>query len=312
MRAGAGTPAFDKAWIVNNIGSGEILVYMPTIRARFDAPLPAEGRFGSPVQRNAFRRGRQRLSRARCPYCRSILARTDGGGMAMNRGWGTHVKSCGGCGWWFCEEMQTPVGGEPDTDFSDEEWGCTFVEGILQKFRVDDLAIPVQILRDYIHKKPGMLHDLHPRKFEELVASILRDFFDCEVTLTGQTADGGVDVYLVHGDRKYLVQAKRRSSRDATEGVQVVRELAGVLLISGETRGVVVSTAARFSRAAHREASSPHLNALGYSIDLLNGRRLLDVLDVVAARDRYLPYWQELLRVPLEVSSMKHLVSDLS
>ena len=218
--------------------------------------------------------------------------------MAANRGVGTAVAYCTDCGWWCRERVDTPVGGEADQDFSDETWGYSFVDSVLARFEADALDVPVQIMRDELYRKPELLNRIHPRKLEELVASIFSDFFHCEAILTGQTKDGGVDVYLIDGEEKYLIQVKRRRSSNAIEGVQAIRELAGVLLISGHERGMVVTTAKDFSRTAKREANSELLNARGYSIELVNGKELISRLGVAKSKQEFLPYWQRFLREP--------------
>ena len=43
-------------------------------------------------------------------------------------------------------------------------------------------------------KRPTILYDIHHRKFEELVADVLRDYFLVEVSIVGKTDDGGVDL----------------------------------------------------------------------------------------------------------------------
>jgi hypothetical protein len=287
----------------------EILEYVPVLRSRFDAPLPEEQSFGDEVNERAFKVGRTLLSQVGCPFCGAQLNDYNNtNGMAMNRGWATHLKSCNNCGWWCADEMNTPVGGEPDSDFSEETWGYIALEGTIRRFKADDLTLPVALLRDYARRHSEILYQIHPRKFEELLASILSDFFECEVTLTGQTVDGGVDMYLVRGNETYLVQAKRRSKPGSTEGVQVVRELAGVMLMSGYRSGIVVSTAEEYSLAAQREASSPFLAAQGYSLELMNCRELLDALRCVAQKENHLPAWAELKERPFMVSSLRHLV----
>jgi hypothetical protein len=288
--------------------SNEILIFEPRLRASFESVLPEESSFSSEMEKQLFDEGRALLSNKFCPYCSSRIQKEDKSANAMNRGWGIQLPHCINCGWWAFEEINTPVGGEPDQDFTDETWGYNFVEGVLRTFRTDDLSIPVHLLREYTARNPKVLHDLHPRKFEELVASILKDFFACEVRLTGQTVDGGVDIYLIRGETQYLVQVKRRSQPRATEGVQVIRELAGVLLISGHSKGIVVSTAEKFSNAAKKEASSEFLQRRGFTLDLMDCRSLLNALGVVSEKQSHLPLWKELLRSPLEVSSLKYVL----
>jgi hypothetical protein len=288
--------------------SNEILIFEPRLRASFEPLMPEGSSFGSEMEKRVFDEGRALLSKKFCPYCCSPVHKEDKSANAMNRGWGIQLPNCINCGWWAFEEINTPVGGEPDQDFSEETWGYNFVEGVLRTFRADDLSIPVHLLREYAVRNPKVLYELHPRKFEELVAAILKDFFACEVRLTGQTVDGGVDIYLIRGETQYLVQVKRRSQPGATEGVQVIRELAGVLLISGQSKGIVVSTADKFSNTAKREASSQFLQRRGFTLDLMDCRSLLNTLNVVCEKEGHVPLWKELLRRPLQVSVLKYVL----
>jgi len=58
--------------------------------------------------------------------------------------------------------------------------------------RIDVLAVDKQLI-DYLNKHPERMYELNPRRFEELVAAILKDL-GYAVQLTAQGADGGVDI----------------------------------------------------------------------------------------------------------------------
>jgi restriction endonuclease Mrr len=98
---------------------------------------------------------------------------------------------------------------------------------------------------------PERLHDLDPRKFEELIAELLaREGLD--VQITPSTRDGGRDILAFHetaiGRHLYLVECKRHRP-ERPVGVSVVRQLYGVVAQERATAGLVVATA-RFSREA--------------------------------------------------------------
>lgn len=224
-----------------------------------------------------------------CKYCNARLRREGKSHWIRNAVYHRRVKYCRNCGWWTGQDEYKAVAGYATSD--EGEWGTSLVEGILRYFDVDSLEIPLEVLRSHIRKKPEILYKIHPRKLEELVGSIFSDFFDCEVKLTAQTVDRGIDLLAIRGDANYLVQVKRRSKPSATERVEVIRELAGVLLISGEAKGIVVSTAKKFSKQAVSEANSPHLFARGYRIELITYSDLLRILNVVVDRSDYKPPW---------------------
>jgi hypothetical protein len=93
---------------------------------------------------------------------------------------------------------------------------------------------------------------------ERLVQSVYRDVYaDCDVFHVGGPGDGGFDVLMIRREdpgESYLIQVKRRSSASSVEGVSVVRDLVGAMILEGATRGIVVSTADRFSGPARQAA----------------------------------------------------------
>jgi Restriction endonuclease len=91
---------------------------------------------------------------------------------------------------------------------------------------------------------PKDLYELHPRRFEELVAELLcRDGF--EVNLTQATRDGGRDILAyqetIVGRHLFLVECKRRNAQKPVD-VSVVRSLYGVVMQERATAGLVVTT----------------------------------------------------------------------
>jgi hypothetical protein len=102
-----------------------------------------------------------------------------------------------------------------------------------------------------LSKNPELLHDLHPRKFEELVAELLSRE-GLEVQLTPETRDGGRDVLAFHqtpvGRLLYLVECKRQLSTRPV-GIAIVQRLYGVVAQERATAGLVVTTS-RFSKEA--------------------------------------------------------------
>jgi len=80
-----------------------------------------------------------------------------------------------------------------------KKWG--FQRRLLFEFSEEKKEKPLSLIvtniddeiKKYFNKHPEKLYDLNPRKFEELIASILKDLgFDVE--LTKVTRDGGRDI----------------------------------------------------------------------------------------------------------------------
>ena len=91
---------------------------------------------------------------------------------------------------------------------------------------------------------PNLLHELTPRKFEEVIAELLyRQGYKVEIKPF--IKDGGVDICAAKKDSLgtflYLVQCKKYGPNHPV-GVEVVRELYGVVEIQGATSGIIVAT----------------------------------------------------------------------
>jgi HJR/Mrr/RecB family endonuclease len=118
-----------------------------------------------------------------------------------------------------------------------------------------ELATINQELVTYLAKHPKSLYTLEPRRFEELVAELFRDF-GYEVLLTPQSKDGGVDIRAVRKDSVgtflYLIECKRyRQERPVA--VDLVRSLYGVVQAERATCGILATTS-RFTKEAHEFA----------------------------------------------------------
>jgi hypothetical protein len=96
----------------------------------------------------------------------------------------------------------------------------------------------------YLAKHPDKMQDMDPRKFEELVASILRAK-GYDIILTPATRDGGFDMRAFHkndvGVFLTLIECKRYLP-DKRVPVSVVRGLYGVTEHERATSGLIVTT----------------------------------------------------------------------
>jgi restriction system protein len=105
-----------------------------------------------------------------------------------------------------------------------------------------------------VRASPDMLHALSPREFEEVVASFYEEQ-GWHVTLTPPSKDGGKDIIIVKkdeaGTRLCLVECKRWSP-ERPVGVEIVRQLYGVVERETATSGILVTTS-RFTRGARQE-----------------------------------------------------------
>lgn len=110
-------------------------------------------------------------------------------------------------------------------------------------------------IKNYLKRHPEKLYELSPRKFEELVASILKDLgFDVELTQT--TRDGGRDIiaHIRNAVCSYLTHIEcKRYAPDNKVGVGIIREVLGVHHIRKATKSIIVTTSF-FSSDAVKEA----------------------------------------------------------
>jgi len=97
------------------------------------------------------------------------------------------------------------------------------------------------------------MRDMHPRKFEELVAELFHRM-GYDVILTPRSKDGGFDVLAFQktgvGKLLTLVECKRYSPKDKV-GVGLVRSLYGVVEEKNATHGVIATTSS-FTRGARQ------------------------------------------------------------
>ena len=106
------------------------------------------------------------------------------------------------------------------------------------------------------------------KEFELLVGEAFR-LKGYQVTEYGGSGpDGGVDLVLRKGSEKYLVQCKQWKAFSV--GVNIVRELYGVMAASGAAGGFVV-TSGRFTKEASAFAN-------GRNVKLLDGPRLHEMI----------------------------------
>ncbi|MCB1894406.1 MAG: restriction endonuclease [Rhodocyclaceae bacterium] len=128
----------------------------------------------------------------------------------------------------------------------------------------------------YFAKHPELLFSLHPRRFEELVASIFKtNGFDVE--LTPESRDGGVDVFAVRkdgisGGLLHLIECKRYEPSNKV-GIGVVQRLLGVVDHHRATKGLVITTSTFSSDAISFASQSKYRLGLNDYSDLTKWMR---------------------------------------
>src|SRR6266508_2349598 len=119
----------------------------------------------------------------RCPYCgtRTLLvfgAFLPGPEHDPTEERHVNIWACLQCGWWYDEFILF------DPCFIGWERLRRRVR-YLREFAIDSITIPVTALSCEIARHPKLLHEIHSKRFERLVAAVLSEFFDVEVSVLG-------------------------------------------------------------------------------------------------------------------------------
>ena len=125
------------------------------------------------------------------------------------------------------------------------------------------------LLADVAHApNADALEGISWREFELLVGEAYRQQGYRVTELGGNGADGGVDLVLLKGGEKFFVQCKQWKAYKV--GVDVVRELYGVMAAKGAAGGFVV-TSGTFTQEAMAFAD-------GRNVQLVDGQKLQELL----------------------------------
>jgi hypothetical protein len=178
------------------------------------------------------------------------------------------VLGCKKCGWWVHERT--------DINLSDRFDESRFVAK-LKKFEINDTKIPLTTLQQEILKRPNILYSIHHKKFEELVASVLKDFYKVEVKIIGKKDDGGIDLIFINGDNPYAIQVKRRETNKKVETVGLIREFLGALILKDFKRGKLITTASYFSKGSQKEKNKIIDKGLLQEFELIDFQQFINM-----------------------------------
>lgn len=213
----------------------------------------------------------ERIIANQCGYCGGELEVVHRAGFqSLDLTGGERVEECQRCGnWRACRS----------TSISNEEWTIPYI----REFDPQRHVAALTRLDAELAANPARLYSVHSRDFEIFVGSVLGSFFQCEVFHVGRSRDGGIDLVVIAGpDGPLMVQAKRRRSSLAVEGVEVVKLLFASLASRSSTRGMIVTTAQRFTKDAKEWMSQPALCDYQFSIELVALDRLLSMTKRIA------------------------------
>jgi restriction endonuclease Mrr len=169
---------------------------------------------------------------------------------------GTISASIDACG----EVTFTNVTAERDSEKSDYNYGPEQEEIYQAEPPQATVITGINLeLKRYFANHPEKIHDISPRKFEELIADILKDL-GFETELTKATRDGGCDIYayMRNAVTSFLMFVEcKKWAIDNKVGIEVVQRLHGAAKGSGAHKSMIVTTSLFTSpaREAHAEIS---------------------------------------------------------
>lgn len=231
-----------------------------------------------------------------CPFCKKKINNIIHYKMNNKIEWCSGVEyetviQCEQCGWW--EHSYTF-----SSDDIDEGLRATSVEltqAILRSYDIGSKSIPIEVLNKYIAENPRKIYGINDKKMEELVASVFKDFIDCEIKIVGKSHDGGKDLILLNGEKQTFVQVKRRMRDDKVENVSCIRDLIGASIIGDADACIFVTTADHFSKPAQDAAKKAVEKKILDSFDLIDYNSFISMLNL--QRKKYPKEWEGLLKI---------------
>jgi len=212
------------------------------------------------------------VTRRFCIFCYSRMDCISSTENAILQG---EIRICETCGWWCRNERSRTI----DFDGFDESgivrhfYSMAGACAQLKNLDLSDITIPLDEMHAYLIARYKDRFDVDPRRLEELVASVFKNY-GYESEATAFQNDGGIDVILSQGDNKIGVQVKRYKNRIEAEQI---RSLAGSLMLGDITAGMFVTTS-KFRSGAYKAAKG--FAARGCPIELIDASRFYDALKI--------------------------------
>lgn len=206
-----------------------------------------------------------------CVYCGTELSKRTWGYLEHGVGdqftWS--VSLCLACGWWSLGHTVVEKTTPRSAHGARRQWSGAVA--CLQELSREDLTAPLELIRSQLVRRYRDRFHVHPRRFEEVVASVFSDL-GYDSVVTAYSRDGGVDVILTSDRGPVGVQVKRY--KQAIE-VEQIRTLVGALCLGGYTSGVFVTTS-RFTKGAAGGAATA--NEVGLPVQLIDADRFYAAL----------------------------------
>ena len=210
-----------------------------------------------------------------CPFCNSELKElsTDErrGGVRRTET-ETRVAICMTCGWPRALQYNRHIDHGGRFGVFSSTYGAV---GSLKELDVTDISCPLNEIRSYLVAKYSDRFKIHPRKFEEIVASVFESL-GYKSFLTNYRGDDGIDIFLYDNRGLIGVQVKRYSNSIA---VEQIRSLAGAIVLNDLTRGIFVTTT-NFQSGGENTVRRFKRKRRPIAIELMDSNHFFDALKI--------------------------------
>ena len=217
-----------------------------------------------------------------CPYCDSVLTLAKGSLDPLpdslpvaNSAFQDYLQLCESCGWWFLRtqfKFRMPDGDTTEERYATEDASAF---AVLKRFPLGGIDVPIDALKDYLTAHYVDRFDIYPRKLEELIAYIFRDF-GYSVELTSYSKDGFINLSLLNkGDSTQKVVQVMRYIRPVQ--IADIDTFLGPMVRDHHSCGIYVTTS-QFTKGARYVYFSNMLTELGYPVELMDAASLFDAL----------------------------------
>lgn len=184
----------------------------------------------------------------------------------------TSVHHCPVCGWWLVDRIFWIC-------TKSQIWHmCYRVSGSLRQLDEINVDLPMSELCQYLVAKYASRYILHPKKMEELVASIFENL-GYRTELTCFTRDGGIDMFL-HDSKGSLIGVQVKRYKDSIE-IGQIRDFLGAMVLNGLTRGIFVTTS-QFQSGA--EGLRQVARQRGIELELADSTKLFELLKIAQVK----------------------------
>lgn len=224
-----------------------------------------------------------------CPYCKTNILKqdtkikflqskydfSDYGDKTRQR---FIIWNCDKCSYWKMHIIdRSYIFNDDYTHYSYTSKLKEFDENLPESF-FEELSISVK-------QKPDFIFRMNPKTFEKYVLEVFKHNHDyAEIRHIGGPKDLGVDLFYVNSkNEEWLIQVKRRESKNAKETVSTVIHLLGSMTINSIPRGIIVSTADRYTSDAIKLVN--HMKSKDFYIELIDYGILNRMIENIIPKD---------------------------